>query len=74
MLMPNKTTSLKKTLLFKSISLLTNGIEGNSLTELYKKNKRNFNDAGEFILAVDLLYILEKIKVDFETGIISYVK
>lgn len=45
-----------------------------SIHELYNKTKSNFNNIDEFIISLDVLYVLDMIKVDFENEIISYAK
>ena len=73
MLVPNKTSPLNNTILYKSIEILNAEKSDLLLTELYKNNKRKFSDVGEFILALDLLFVLDEININFNTGMVSYV-
>ena len=42
--------------------------------DLYKRTRRSFDDVGAFVEALDCLFILNRIRIDEETGVISSVK
>lgn len=72
MIVPNKFTPLDKSILGKLSYLMLENIDEISLTELLKMNLSKFTDVGEFILALDTLFVLGKIEIS-ENGIIKYV-
>lgn len=72
MLMPNKTISLPESSLYKSALLLSKINKSISVISLYEDNKKTFIDASDFIDALNLLYVLNKINIDFDTGIVKY--
>lgn len=39
--------------------------------DLYHKCSKHFDNIDDFVLAMDALYILKKITIDFETGIVK---
>ncbi|PSU43051.1 hypothetical protein CTM97_05280 [Photobacterium phosphoreum] len=71
MIMPDKTFSIDETILYKSISILSKVEKDMDISILYAKTKKHFNNINEFILALDLLYILEVIEVDLDNGVIK---
>lgn len=70
--MPNKTISLPESSLYKSALLLSKINKSISVISLYEDNKKTFIDASDFIDALNLLYVLNKINIDFDTGIVKY--
>lgn len=75
MIYPNKHIKFEESILYKMLFILeqrTNGVV--NISELYKKLKRKFNNIDEFIYAVDVLYVLEMIEIDFDTETLEYVK
>lgn len=72
MITPNKFTSLDGTILGKLSHLMLEDVEEISLSELRDLRLRKFTDIGEFILALDALFILGRIEMN-EQGIIRYV-
>lgn len=71
---PSKVTSYRESILSKFpiiLSLLKN--EDLSLVDLYKKTRSKFSDVKEFMETLDCLYILEKIELNEENGVICYV-
>jgi hypothetical protein len=71
-LMPNKTISLPESYLYKSALLLSKINKSISVISLYEANKNTFIDISDFIDALNLLYVLNKIDIDFDTGIVKY--
>ena len=70
--MPNKTISLPESCLYKSALLISKINKSTSVISLYEDNKKTFIDISEFIDALNLLYVLNKIDIDFDTGIVKY--
>ena len=72
MIAPNKFTHLDKSILGKLSHLIVEEVDEISLPELLDMKLRKFTDVGEFILALDTLFILGRIEMDDE-GVIKYV-
>ena len=74
MLLPNKTVSYEESSIYKSILILRklNKKQNFTIKQLYKSLQSNFEDVYEFIDAIDLLYLTDKIIVEGE--FIKYVK
>lgn len=73
MITPNKFTPFSKSIIFKMLCLLENKQEGKHVTELYREHENSFENIDEFMLALDVLYVLGKIEINFSTGSIVYV-
>lgn len=75
MIYPNKHIAVEDSIIYKMLAILEaqEGYEMN-IHDLYSKTKKKFNNADEFILSLDVLYVLDMIEVEFETEIIRYVK
>ncbi len=43
------------------------------ISDLYEEVQDQFKGVDEFIFALDVLFILNQISVDFSTGVIRYV-
>lgn len=72
MLVPNKTVSINESCIYRA-SLLLAKLEGNSsVEELYCNQKKLFIDMADFIDVLDLLFILGKIVLDEENGVIKH--
>lgn len=62
MIVPNKAISYEESLLSKLpciLELLT--IQGVSVSDLFQKLRKDFDNVNQFLLAMDTLYILNKI-------------
>ena len=70
MILPNKIISLEESCLPKAAKLLENLQDNDSVQSVYRLNKNIFFDISEFIDALDLLFVLKKIEVNFTTGVI----
>ena len=68
MITPNKTTPFKESITYKMTYILDENFEQLALIDIYKNTKNKFDDIAEFILAIDVLYILDKIDIDKNTG------
>lgn len=73
MITPNKFTPYDKSILSKLKHILR--LEENEIDIfiLYKKVSSQFSDINEFIFALDVLYVLSCIEVDFITRKVIYV-
>lgn len=72
MLVPNKTISLNESCLYRSALLLSKLKDEISVIELYQAEKRMFLDLSDFIDVLDLLFVLGKVVLDEENGVIKY--
>lgn len=72
MIVPNKAISYEKSL-FPKLPIILNILEKQSLTpiQLYQNVNKHFEDINQFLLTLDVLYILNKI--DFTDGVLKYV-
>ena len=70
---PNKFTSFDKSILAKISILIMDEEESISLSELIETRLDKFEDISEFMLALDILYVLGKIELDETQGMINYV-
>jgi hypothetical protein len=53
--------------------LMLDDIESISLSELISVRLDKFEDISEFMLALDVLFVLKKIELDDNNGLIKYV-
>ena len=75
MIYPNKHIRIEDSIIYKMLSVLE--VQSDSylnIHELYSKTRNKFNNADEFILSLDVLYVLDMIEVDFKTETIKYAK
>lgn len=70
MIVPNKATPLRESILFKMLAILEEDFEAIGLLELYDEVSHLFEGIDEFVFSLDVLFILEKIKVN-EKGILE---
>jgi hypothetical protein len=70
---PNKFISFDQSILSKIGHLIIDETEFIELSELIKLKLGKFEDIGEFVLALDVLYTLGKIELDEIKGLIKYV-
>lgn len=70
---PNKFTTFDKSILAKISLLIIDEIDSISISELIELRLQKFEDISEFMLALDVLYVLGKIELDENQGIINYV-
>lgn len=75
MKMPSKVTDYKESTL-ASLPKIMKKLNEQAMNpqDLYKRTRRYFDDVGEFVEALDCLFILNRIYIDEETGVISSVK
>lgn len=70
---PNKFTSFDKSILAKISILILEGFDSISLSELIQMRLDKFEDISEFMLALDVLYVLGKVELEESQGMIKYV-
>lgn len=73
MITPNKYIDFENSIIFKMLSLIKDTEQKISVVDLYKKHEADFDGIDEFIFSLDALYALDRIEIDFNTGIINYV-
>lgn len=71
MIVPNKFVSLEQSLISKLPNMVVGLADGKSVLEFFEENHRAFEDVGEFLHALDVLFILGRVDFDQETGTIS---
>lgn len=71
MQIPNKLISVSESSIYKSIFLMKNIGQGITVLDLYKANKSKFLDITDFIDALEILFVTEKVILDMNTGIIT---
>lgn len=71
MIVPTKFTSLDESILGKVPAILQALDGAVSIHELYRLVERRFEDASEFLYAIDVLYVLGAIHVDSATGVVQ---
>jgi hypothetical protein len=72
MLVPNKTVSINESCIYRA-SLLLSKLEGEiPVEELYRNKNNYFIDMSDFIDVLDLLFVLGKIVLDEEKGVIKH--
>lgn len=75
MIYPNKNIRFEESIIYKMLSILEQKEKlAIGIHELYIETKSKFDNPDEFIISLDVLYVLDMINVDFENEKISYVK
>jgi len=70
---PSKFTKFDNSILAKISNLIIEEYESIELAELINLRLSKFEDIGEFMLALDVLFVLGKIELDESKGIVNYV-
>lgn len=70
---PSKFTRFDNSILAKVSNLIVEEYESIELTELISLRLSKFEDIGEFMLALDVLFVLGKIELDESKGMVNYV-
>lgn len=72
-MLPNKIISIADSLIWKLPYILDIVMQGElTVTNLFSCVARNFEDANEFILCLDTLYLLDRIKYDEKYEVVKY--
>lgn len=75
MILPNKLISFQDCILAKTVYILEKiGNSNVSIIDLYEQVETHFEDLNEYMLALDVLYVLGKIKYNEELRVIQYAK
>lgn len=74
MIFPNKVVRYENSI-FPKLALVLEKIQYQDMRpiELYNKLRTNFEDINQFIVVLNVLFVLGKIKLDDKAGILSYV-
>ena len=72
MITPNKVITLRESALGRTAIILREKASQDSLAGLYDKVRKDFESIDQFLLALDVLYILGQIEVDLSTGMVTY--
>ena len=70
---PSKFTNFDKSILAKISVLILDDVDAISLSELIDTKLDKFEDISELMLALDVLFVLEKIELDEDNGVVRYV-
>lgn len=70
---PSKFTNFDSSILAKISMLMLDDTESISLSELIRVRLDKFEDISEFMLALDVLFVLKKIELDDNKGLVKYV-
>ncbi|MGK9487115.1 ABC-three component system middle component 7 [Bacillus pumilus] len=75
MIVPNKIISLNESIIGKMIFILEHITEQKYLTieDLFRNTRSHFEEIDEFVLSLDVLYLLDAIEVEFSRGEATYV-
>nr|WP_278430424.1 ABC-three component system middle component 7 [Brevibacillus laterosporus] len=75
MIVPNKVISFKESVVGKMLVILqVLSEEELSIEQLYTRTHQHFEEIDEYIYSLDVLYLLDAIQVDFNKGVVKYVK
>lgn len=72
MLVPTKFTTLEESTIFKMRVILEGKKNGETIQDLLARTIYSFQDASEFLHALDILYVLGALNVEATTGVIAY--
>jgi len=70
---PNKVITLRESALGRAPIILRNKASKDNLTDLYNRVHKDFESIDQFLLTLDVLYILGQIEIDLSTGVLTYV-
>jgi hypothetical protein len=75
MILPNKLISFQDCILAKTVYILEKISDSDfSVIGLYEQVEIHFEDLNEYMLALDVLYVLGKIEYNEELQVIQYVE
>lgn len=72
MITPNKVITLRESALGKTPIALKAKAPLMNVAELYRTVHREFESIDQFLLALDVLYVLGRVEVDLTTGAVTY--
>lgn len=71
---PSKVVNIKKSILWTLPEIVEVLKKNNNLLEAYQELEKKLNDINEFMLSIDILYILDRIEINDEMGNYTYVE
>lgn len=75
MIVPNKVIRFSDSIIGKMPIILEHLLEKDmTVKELYFATQSYFEEIDEFIYSLDVLFLLNIIKVDFDEGVVTYVR
>lgn len=75
MIVPNKVISFSESIIGKMPIILEYLSKRDmSVKELFSTTQGYFEEIDEFIYSLDVLFLLNAIKVDFDKGVVTYVR
>lgn len=72
MITPNKVVPLSASVLGQLVHVLRSGPDSTGVLDLFEQVGDKFESIDQFLLALDVLYILDRITVDFSTEKVVY--
>lgn len=72
MITPNKVVSIPNSIIGRMVHILKANPASDSLVDLYRSAEAQFDSIDEFILALDVLYVLGRLDVDTATGMVTH--
>lgn len=72
MITPNKVVSLSESVLGHLVYVLKAGPYSTSVLDLFHQVGDKFESIDQFLLALDVLYILDRLTIDFSTEKVIY--
>lgn len=72
MIVPNKVVPLSASVLGHLVHVLKAGPDATSVLDLFQQVGDKFESIDQFLLALDVLYILDRLTVDFSTEKVVY--
>ncbi len=74
MIVPNKVVRFNESIIGKMPTILKYlSKQDMTVKELFLTTQDYFDEIDEFIYSLDVLYLLDAIKVDFDKGVVTYV-
>lgn len=75
MIVPNKVISFSESIIGK-MPIILEYLSKQDMTvkELFSTTQDYFEEIDEFIYSLDVLFLLNAIKVDFDKGVVTYVR
>ncbi|MGK5065733.1 ABC-three component system middle component 7 [Janthinobacterium sp. LB3P112] len=72
MLVPTKFTRLEESTIFKMKCILAEKRSGETVLEVFSRTNDQFYDASEFLHAMDILFVLDILDVQQNSGVVEY--
>lgn len=72
MITPNKVVTLRESALALTPAIMDQGPHDISVSELLRRVERDVRDLDQFMLALDILFVLGRIEIDVERRVMSY--